>query len=165
MGPRFALRWTLIGLVSALVLVAAAVALRLARPVPAPPPARVYSVDDLLSATEMRFDVDGVGTQIISGTILTLKLAPYPPRSAVTSTVTLVALTSDGKPAETANPTLTIAPSGQAASQTFPLAHQTGGIYEATGILFPTAGSWHMRVDVYLGDDIPSSMLMTVNAR
>ncbi len=164
MGSRFALRWTLIALACALVLLTAAVALRLARPAPVATPTRIYNIDDLLAAGEMRFDANGAGTQIISGTILTLKLAPYPPRSAVTSTVTLVALMSDGTPAETANPTLMVAPSGQVASEEYPLKHRIGGVYDAAGVFFPTGGSWHMRVDVYVGDDIPSNMLMTVNA-
>ena len=165
MGPRFAFRWTIIGLVSAMVLVAAAVALRLARPAPPPVPTRTVSVEDLLSGIEMRFDANGVGTQIINGTILTLKLEPYPPRSAVTNTVTLVALTSGGEPAEAVNPKLIVAPSGQTELRTFPLTYHSNGAYDAAGEFFPTAGSWHMRVDVYVGDDIPASMLTTINAR
>ena len=164
MGLRFALRWTLVALACALVLLAAAIALRLARPAPFATPTRVYNIDDLLAAGEMRFDANGTATQIISGTILTLKLAPYPPRSAVSSTLTLVALRQGGRPAGDANPRLTVAPAGQADPQTYAMSPRGSGVYQAAGVFFPSPAAWRLRVNVYVGDDIPASMLATIQA-
>ena len=165
---RFALRWIAIGLLCAAVLVTVAALLALTRP-PAPAPRgnapRAVSFDELAAAMELPLDRSGAGTQIISNTMLTLKLQPYPAQAGVTSTLTLVALDPAGKPADYANPSLTVASIGRSDGREFAMPWQADGSYTATGILFPEPGAWRVRVDAYVGDDTPANMIVSVQAR
>jgi hypothetical protein len=130
-----------------------------------PQPRQQVSIALLAAAAEMPLDATGSGTQIISGTTLTFKLQPYPPLSTVTSTVILLAIAPDGKPATAAAPVLNVKGSGQDGEHDFPFAPLPGGAYSATGVFFPSPGLWRLRVDVYVGDDIPAMMLVTANVR
>lgn len=164
MTPRFAVRWTLIGLLAVLPLLALAYLLSLLQPAP-PSALRKVSVDDLLSAAEMPLDATGSGTQIISGTTLTLQVQPYPPPASVVSTVTLVAITSDGKLFRAANPRLWVTLSSESEPREYPMLLRDEGSYSASGMLLPTRGQYRMRVDVYLGDPVPANMIFSVQAR
>jgi hypothetical protein len=165
MSPRFALRWSLIGLACAGVLVAAAWLLSRLQPAPATQAPQSVSVDALLAAAEMPLDANGVGTQIISGTTFTLRLAPYPARASQTATVTLVALAANGIPAVNVNPALTIAQTGRADVREFAMLALPDHSYQAAGVLFPQPGAWRVRVDVYVGDPTPANILLTVNTQ
>ena len=161
MTPRFAVRWTLIGLLAAFPLLALAYILSLLQSAPQPAPQSV-SVNDLLSAVEMRLDANGTGTQIISETILTLRLQPYPVRSSDITTVTLVALTSNGKFWPAANPTLWVTQSSAGEPRAYPMSARPEGSYSVAGKLLPSPGQYRMRVDVYLGDDMPANLIFTL---
>jgi hypothetical protein len=163
MSPRFALRWTLVGLVCALVIVLlGALLFRLSPPPPTPPQ---VSIDDLMAAALMPLDERGMGTQVISGTTLSFKLSPYPARATITSTVTLVAIASHGQTPALVTPTLYVAQASQPSTREFPMLLQDDGSYVAAGVLFPQPGPWRVRVDVYVGDATPANMLIAVEAR
>ena len=164
MGPRFALRWTAIALACFLPVLAVGFLLHNLAIQQAQQRPRV-SIDLLMAAAEMPLDAAGGGTQIISGTTLTFKLQPYPPVSFVTSTVTLMAVAPDGKPATAASPVLYVTRPGEAGERQFLLAPLSGGAYSASGVFFPSSGTWRMRIDVNVGDDVPAMMLLTLNAK
>ena len=160
-SPRFALRWTLIGILCASLLVGLAVLVATMRP---PAPARrALSFDDLAAAAEMPLDTSGRGTQIISNTTLVLSLQPYPVSANVTSTLTLIAIEPGGQPARQANPTLYIAQVGRPAEAEYAFSPQADGSY-AVDFRYPAAGQYRVRVDVYVGDSTPASMLLSVSA-
>ncbi len=162
-SARFALRWTVVGLLcmAALVMLAA-LASTLRAPAPTPRP---VSFEALVAGMELPLDAGGSGTQIISNTTLSLRLQPYPARAGVTSTLTLVALDQAGKPAGYVNPSLRVADVGKSDGQEFTMPRQPDGSYVATGVLFPQPGSWRVRVDAYVGDDTPANIIMTVQAK
>jgi hypothetical protein len=163
MSYRFALRWTAIGLVCALAILVAAFALKAMCPAPVPITQQV-SFDALVAAEEMPLDANGTGTQIISGTILSLKLQPYPPRASVPVTLTLIAISPNGRNSTTVTPTLMIQSDNQPGIKEYALALQPDRTYTYHGVLFPDPGAWHLRLDVYVGDEIPANMLLTVKA-
>ena len=166
MGPRFALRWTAIALACFLPALAIAFFLHnLAIQQPQPQQRPRVSIDLLMTAAEMPLDAAGGGTQIISGTTVTFKLQPYPPVSFVTSTVTLMAVAPDGKPATAASPVLYVTRPGEAGERQFLLESPSGGAYFASGVFFPSSGTWRLRIDVNVGDDVPAMMLLTLNAK
>ncbi len=161
-SARFALRWTAVGLLCALLLVAAAFLLRYSqRPAPSP---HLVTVDDLAAAAEMPLNAQGQGTQIISNTTLVLTLQPYPARAGVTGTLSLVATSPDGRPATYVSPTLYIASVGRSGDREYPMPVQPDRSFAAAGVLFPTEASYRVRVGVYVGDDTPASILLTVPA-
>jgi hypothetical protein len=162
-SARFALRWTVVGLLCATALVMlAALTSTLRAPAPTPRP---VSFEALVAGMEMPLDASGSGTQIISNTTLSLRLQPYPARAGVISTLTLVALDQAGKPAGYVTPDLMVADVGKSDGQEFTMPRQPDGSYTATGILFPQPGSWRVRVDAYVGDDTPANIIMTIQAK
>lgn len=164
MSPQFALRWTLIALLCAVVIVGLGVLLSFLQPVSAPPPRQV-TVDDLMAAVEMPLSPEGAGMQIISGTTLAFKLEPYPARASEQATVTLIAIAPDGHtPAEVA-PVLWVAPPATVEMREFTMTLRPEGGYAASGVFFPQPGPWRLRVDVNVGDNVPTSMLTTIEAR
>lgn len=162
MGPRFALRWTVIGLICFVGILAVAFLLRTLSPRSAEPAQRV-SLDALAAAAEMPFDKTGSGTQIISDTVLTLKLQPYPAQSSVPSTVTLAVVSPNGSAGMNAEPVLAVKNADGANAREYVMLPVAGGLYSASGNLFPTAGTWRIRVVVKVGDDVPAMMLATVS--
>jgi hypothetical protein len=168
-SARFALRWTIVGLLCALLLVAAAFLLRLSwTPSPA---SRPITLAELAAAAEMPLDAHGQGSQIISGTTVLLMLQPYPARVGVTSTLTLVAVpaavptSSDGRPVTNTNPTLYVASIGKSDAREYAVPVQPDQSYTVSGIFFPNPGTYRVRVDVYVGDDTPANILLTVVAQ
>ena len=163
MGPRFALRWTAVSLLCFLVLLTIAFVLRnLAAQQTGHQ--QIVSIYALADAAEMPLNANGSGTQIISGTTVTLKLQPYPALSAVASTVTLSMVSPDGHPVQSTTPQFIVRQTGIAAVRTFPLTQLPGGVYTASGVLFPAAGVWNLRIDINVGDQVPAMMLVNVNA-
>jgi hypothetical protein len=162
-SARFALRWTIIGLLCALLLVAAAFLLRLSRTsAPAPRP---ITLADLAASAEMPLDARGQGSQIISGTTVLLSLQPYPARAGVPNSLTLVATSSDGRPVTNINPTLYVSSVGKSGGSEYAVPTQPDQSYVISGTFFPNPGTYRVRVDVYVGDDTPANILLTVVAR
>ncbi|HEY3290923.1 MAG TPA: hypothetical protein VGK87_12400 [Anaerolineae bacterium] len=123
------------------------------------------TLDQLVAAAEMPFDATGSGTQIISDTVLTLKVQPYPPRASQPATVTLAVVSPDGSAGTNAVPVLNLKDVNGSNARELSLQPQAGGVYSTHGILFPAAGIWRIRVDVNVGDDVPATMLATIAAR
>jgi hypothetical protein len=160
---RFALRWTFVGLLCALALVAAGVVLSALRP--PPPQAQPVTIDDLMAAAFMPLDSGGLGTQVISGTTFYFRLSPYPPRSMAPATVILVAIGPDGRTPTAVTPTLYVAQPGEEAAREYVMPRLADQSYAIRSAFFPRPGPWRLRLDVHVGGAEPVNMLIAVEAR
>jgi hypothetical protein len=162
---RFALRWTAIGLACAAILVALAMLLSTWHAqAPAATP-RSISYEAFVAGMEMPLDANGAGTQVMSNITLSFRLQPYPARAGVTTTLVLVAMDQAGKLVGDVAPSLRVADAGESDGQEYSMPRQQDGSYVATGMFFPQAGNWRIRVDAYMGDDIPANIITSVQAK
>lgn len=159
---RNAVRWVVVALIAASMLIVAAMMLsRLAAG--SQPPA---SVDVQVPASNMALPLDasGAGMQIIPEAVLSVKLSPYPPQGNAPSTLTLVALDPKTQVVKLITPTLEIAPLADVDGVTFAMKKDAAGSHTAGGVFFPQAGEYRLRIHIDLGTAEPYSMLIVVNA-
>ena len=165
MSPRLALRFILLSLILAGLLMGAAVILngrlRLSQPA-----ASIPSLEQQLASMAMKLDADGIGSQVISGTHISVRLAPYPPMAGQPSTLSIVGSLPNGQLA-LITPTLYI--TSDAADAPIPQqltpSRQPGGDYLAQAILFAKPGLWRTRIGFYLNPTDLSSVVLLVQAR
>lgn len=152
---RIALRYILIALIAASLLLIATIALvRLA-----PPPTSITQqvpIDSIAVA----LDANGAGMQVLDNAILSVSLLPHPPRAGEPVTVTLVAIDRATGATMSVTPTLSVAEAGLVEGQDVLMARDAGGAYVATGALFPAPGEWRARVRVDFGAESDYSMIM-----
>ncbi len=173
MGPRFTLRWTIIGLVSFLPLVIASIILANLAYVrqQAQPRASIndeYFREVIGASAEMPLSATGSGTQMISGTTVCLQIQPFPvvASNGAITTMTLSVVTPDGHPALSASPELTFhARTPTEHDRTYTFTQLPGGVYRISGVFFTAPGQSHMRIDVNIGDAIPAPMIFTVDTK
>lgn len=162
---RNALRWIVVALVAASMLIVAAIVLnRLALNVQSAQPA---TLDVQVPASNMLLPLDasGAGMQIIPEAILSVKLSPYPSQVNAPGTLTLVALDPQTNAIKTITPTLEIAPLIEVEGATYEMKRDAAGSYTAGGIFFPQSGEYRLRVRIDLGTDEPYSMLIAVEVK
>ena len=158
-----ALRWILVALLAASLLLAAAVALsRLRLQIETAQEAEVQSPVESIAVP---LDARGLGSQTIERAELNLRLDPYPPRAGMPATLTLVAVDRTARAVMTITPTLEVAEATQAEGANFAATRQDNGAYVVTGRLFPRPGPWRLRLTIDFGADEPYRMLALVEAQ
>ncbi len=160
---RIALRWVIVALILASLLLAVGIAL--ARLQAQRDTARVVELQIPLDSIAVPLNADGVGAQIIEPATLSIRLNPYPPRAAAPATVTLVALDRKTGRAMTITPTLSIAEPTQVEGRDYPMAPQGNGAYVVSGVFFPKPGVWRLRAHIDFGAAEPYRMLALVEAK
>lgn len=159
---RNALRWIVVALIAASLLIVATIAVsRLAQNTS--PTTATLQVP--ASNMAVLLDTNGAGTQIIPAAILSVKLSPFPAQANVNSTLTLVALDPQTNAIKVITPTLEIAPVVEVAGETFAMKSDAAGSFNASGIFFPQPSEYRLRMRIDLGTDEPYSMLIAVEAR
>jgi hypothetical protein len=152
---RIALRYILIALIAASLLVIATIALVRLAPLPTTITQQV-PIDSIAVA----LDANGAGTQVLDDAILAVSVLPYPPRAGQPVTITLVALDRVTGATMMVTPTLSVADADLVEGSDIPLARDAGGAYAATGALFPAPGEWRARVRVDFGAEADYSMIV-----
>lgn len=159
---RIALRWIVVALIAATLLVLAAAGLARLRP------------RDFSSSAELQVPVEsialpldayGSGAQVIGPANLNLKLDPYPPRAGDSITLTLVALDRTSQALMTITPTLSVAEPVAVEGTDYVLTRQVNGAYVARGRFFPRPGQWRLRLAIDFGSDEPYRILALVEAK
>ena len=114
----------------------------------------------------MKLDANGLGSQVISGTQISVRLSPYPPVAGQVSQVSIVGSFPSGQLA-LITPTLYITSDEADAPnmQQVNLQRTTIGSYEGQEILFPTKGSWRARIGFYLNSVDTSNIILLVAAK
>lgn len=160
---RIALRWVIVALIAAsLLLVAAIVLSRLQAQRDA---ARTVELQVPLDSIAVPLSADGLGTQVIEPAELSIKLDPYPPQASAPATLTLVALDRKTRNLMVVTPTLSVAEPAQVDSVVYPMVRQSNGAYIASGAFFPKPGPWRLRVSIDFGAAEPYRMLALVEAQ
>jgi hypothetical protein len=160
---RIALRWVIVALIAASLLLIAAIALsRLQMQRDA---ARAVELQVPLDSIAVPLSADGIGAQVIEPAELRVKLAPYPPQAGAPATLTLVALDRKTGSLMMVTPTLSVAALTQVEGLEYPMTRQSNGAYTISGILFPKPGPWRVRVSIDFGAEEPYRMLALVQAK
>ncbi len=160
---RIALRWVIVALIAASLLLVAGIALarlQMQRDV-----ARAVELQVPLDSIAVPLGADGVGTQIIEPAVLSIKLEPYLPRAGAPATVTLVVLDRKAGRLMTITPTLSVAEPTQVEGRDYPMVPQRNGAYVVSGAFFPRPGVWRLRVHIDFGAAEPYRMLALVEAK
>ncbi len=157
---RIALKWIIVALVAASLLVGATVVLTRLQA-----QRTTTSVQVPIGSLALPLDQNGIGTQYLPSAILSVKLSPYPPRANTPSSLTLIALDPTTKMVKEITPTLSVADLLLVGGNDYPMPRTTSGAYEATGSFFAESGEWRVRVRIDLGEREPYSMLMVVQAQ
>ncbi|MBX7214669.1 MAG: hypothetical protein K1X39_11710 [Thermoflexales bacterium] len=146
MTPRRAVIFVAIALIMAGVFVGVAALLARMTALAVPPPP-VYRVTDVM----LTLDAQGLGAQTLDGTVLTVRVQPWPPRAGAPVTATLVAIGPDGTlpvfPAA-----LRVTEAGQGAGPPQPMQRRESGEYFVAGALFPRPGAWVLTLEAPLRD-------------
>lgn len=158
---RIALKWIVVALVAASLLLVAAIALARLRPAP---PTTFTLTQAPVDSIALPLDASGTGMQVLEDVSLSLKLAPYPPRAGVESSLTVVAIDRDTQAVRLITPTLEVAPFDAVSGESFEMRADASGAHTAVGRFFPAAGEWRMRVLVDFGEAEPHSVLIVANA-
>jgi hypothetical protein len=159
---RIALKWIVVALVAASLLLVAAIALARLRPaLPTTITLTQVPVDNIA----VPLDAAGAGMQVLEDVSLSLKLAPYPPRAGVESSLTIVAIDRATQAIRPITPTLEVAALDAVSGESFEMQADVSGAHSATDQFFPAAGEWRMRVLVDFGAAEPHSVLILANAR
>jgi hypothetical protein len=167
MSPRLALRFVVFSLIifAILIGIASVLSRRLQQMETQNAPPATPSFEQQLAAMTMQLDGNGIGSQVISGTQITVKVAPYPPKAGQETMLVIAGTTNTGH-ISVITPTLFIAPdvAGNAPTQRV-TAHATGGgSYTATGLFFPQAGVWLVRVVFFINATESSSSTLLLKA-
>lgn len=165
---RIGLRFVIVAAVLAMLLIGIVAVLTALTP----PHQQLVRQPDLAKLAEVQaasapilLNANGVGTQVISGTALTLKLEPFPVLPNQPATITLVALSIQSRTLAVISPTLGVAAEGSTDLFSHPMARRADGAYVATGVLFPRVGLWRARI-VFSLDDTPDFVtLLSINIR
>ncbi|WP_169237941.1 hypothetical protein [Candidatus Roseilinea sp. NK_OTU-006] len=160
---RIALRWVIVALIAASLLLVAGIALtrmQVQRGV-----ARAVQLSVPLDNMVVPLNADGVGAQVIELAALGIKLDPYPPRAGAPATVTLVALDRAAGRVMTITPTLSVAEPTDVEGRDYPMVPQGNGAYVASGVFFPRPGVWRLRAHIDFGVAEPYRMLALVEAQ
>ncbi|MFC1464629.1 MAG: hypothetical protein ACFLMY_07260 [Candidatus Brachytrichaceae bacterium NZ_4S206] len=159
---RIALRWMIVALITASLLLVAAIAL--ARWQVQRDAARAVELQVPLDGIAVPLDANGLGSQTIEPAELSIKLDPYPPRASAPVTLTLVAVDRRTGDVMTVTPTLSVAEPTQVEGNDYPMVKQSNGAYVVSGALFPKPGSWRLRLHIDFGAVEPYRMLALVEA-
>lgn len=162
MTPRRALIFTLVAGAAFLVLLGIAFGLQLMQP-----PAEITLIQIPVDTAAMPLDENGIGSQTISGTQIAIRLAPYPARANVTSTLRLIVAEPHTNTLKIVTPTLFLAPQAiddSSSVANIPMQREPDGSYSVQGNFFPKPGGWRLRVELSLDDDDPYSLIVLVNA-
>lgn len=119
---------------------------------------------DQLAAIAVKFDANGIGTQVLDNTALTFKLDPYPMKASTPSTLTLIALDTRSTTLAIISPTLLISPQDAASASPQDIQRQNDGTYRAH-ITLPQSGQWRLRLNYAMGSKSGYSVLMLIEAR
>jgi len=157
---RNALKWIIVALVIASLLVGATVVLTRLQTQQATTPVQVP-----VESIALPLDQNGIGTQYLSSAILSVKLSPYPPRANTPSSLTLIALDPRTQAVKEITPTLSVADLSLVEGNDYAMKRTVSGAYEASGNFFAQAGKWRVRIRIDLGEREPYSIPMVVEAR
>ncbi|MCW1967562.1 MAG: hypothetical protein KIH69_005510 [Anaerolineae bacterium] len=119
---------------------------------------------DQLAAIAVRFDTNGIGTQVIDNTAMTFKLAPYPIKANTPTTLTLIPLDTRSTTLTVITPTLLISPQDAASASPQTIQRQNDGTYRAY-ITLPQTGQWRLRLNYAMGSKTGYSVLMLIEAK
>jgi hypothetical protein len=171
LSPRLALRFILLSIVLAGLLMAIAIVLNvrlraLQQAVPASSLPPTPSLVQQLASMAIKLDANGLGSQVISGTQISIKLSPYPVRAGQVTEMSIVAMSPFGQLA-TITPTLFLSPNSPkvGAAKAFTMTHEASGAYLVQGNLFPIPGEWQGRIGFYLNARETSSVILFVSAQ
>jgi hypothetical protein len=166
LSPRLAFRFILLSLILAAILMGIAVVLNgrlrvLQQAAEAPPP-----IEAQLASMAMKLDANGIGSQVISGTQISVRLAPYPAQAGQASQLSVVATSLSGQLA-VITPTLYLSGDTTNLSEetTIAMARDSGGAYIANAMLFPKPGAWQARIAFYLNATETSHVILRVKAQ
>lgn len=160
---RIALRWVIVALIAASLLLVVAIALT--RWQAQRDAAGMVELQIPLDSIAVPLSADGVGTQIIEPAELSIRLDPYPPRASAPATLTLVALDRKTRDLMVITPTLSVAEPAQVDGVAYPMVRQSSGAYIASGVFFPKPGLWRLRVSIDFGVMEPYRMLALIEAQ
>lgn len=165
MSPRLALRFILLSIILAVLLMGVAVVLngRLQRlqQVAVPP-----LLEQQLASMAMKLDANGLGSQVISGTQISVRLSPYPVRAGQVSGLSVVATSAFGQ-VTTITPTLYVASNSSNAddAKEMTMTRENSGGYQVQSELFDKPGVWQARIGFYLNATETSSIILIVDAQ
>lgn len=117
----------------------------------------------------MPLDENGIGSQVISGTQVTLRLSPMPAQANISQTVRLI-VTDPSAKAQIVTPTLYITSQDLTANTptlSLPMQRDRDGSYIAQAPLFPASGAWRLRIELTLPPPVDDlySMITVVNTK
>ena len=120
---------------------------------------------DQIASIAVQFNTNGIGTQVIDGTALTFKFAPYPPKANTPSSLTLIPLNTRTNTLTIISPTLLLSPNTAGTALEQSIVHQADGSYRANDLIFSQAGSWRLRINFSMNGQSGYGVLMLVEAR
>lgn len=127
----------------------------LTTPAPTPTQSELVKLAEVQAASApIRLDAHGIGTQVISGTAITIKLEPFPVTANQAVTITLVPLTVQSLQVTDIRPALGVAPLGSTGVVAYPMTRRPDGAYSTSGTLFPSPGLWRARI-IFTIDGVP----------
>lgn len=163
MPPRLALRFILLAVALATLIVLAGIVLGRWR-ASLPDDTPQMRIDVPLTGIAMPLDANGVGVQVVRDVQLSYRLQPYPAQAGQTATLTVVALDINTARVRLITPTLEIAPMENADGARFSIERGPGDAYGAEGNFFPTSGAYRLRVTAALYADDLYATVMIVQA-
>ncbi len=165
MSPRLALRFILLSFILAVLLMGVAVILN-GRLQQLQQAAATPSLEQQLASMAMKLDADGLGSQVISGTQISVRLSPYPVQAGQVSQLSIVATSNFGQLA-IITPTLYVAANSAetAEAKTFTMTRESSGGYLVQSVLFDKLGAWQARIGFYLSPTETSSIILLIEAQ
>lgn len=166
MTPRRALIFIAITGFVFLLLAGAALWLQSRQPQPVPQLDLVALPPD---SSVMPLDENGIGSQVISGTQVTMRLSPMPAQANTSNTLRLI-VTNPSAQAQIVTPTLYVTAQDLTANTptlTLPMQRDNDGSYIAQAPLFPAPGAWRLRIELTLPPPVDDlySVVTVVNAK
>ena len=164
-SSRLALRFILLSLILAVLLMGIAVVLN-GRLQKLQQGAATPSLEMQLASMAMKLDANGLGSQVISGTQISVKLAPYPVQAGQVSALSVVAISPLGQ-LVMITPTLYVASNSPdiVDAKEFTLTHKNSGGYLAQVMLFDKPGAWQARIGFYLNATETSNVILLIEAQ
>ena len=171
MNARLAARFVVIALFLFIALMVASLVLNNARqrqvaqqlaPATSDPLQIAVSLDTML----MKLDANGNGSQVISGTHVSVAISPYPVQASLPITLLVVGTNVNGQ-ITPITPTLFVSPAeggNEGDVLQVDLRHDEAGAYIASQPFVPAAGIWRLRVHFYLNEADTSDIIFNLEA-